>query len=84
MLSLINLGISESLQNGEKGFKTLLDRGNYDELYVTSTENTDFFWGTLAKQFLQWYDHFEKVQDCSMEEREIKWFTGGKLNVSGS
>ena len=63
--------------------KTLVDCGNYDELYTTSIKDPDFFWGTLAKQFLQWDKPFEKVEDCSMEEGEIKWFTGGKLNVSG-
>ena len=63
--------------------KALLDCGNYDELYATSIKDADFFWGTLAKQFLQWDEPFEKVEDCNMEEGEIKWFTGGKLNVSG-
>ena len=60
-----------------------MDCGNYDELYATSTENTDFFWGTLGKQFLQWDKPFQKVMDCNMEMGEIKWFTGGRLNVSG-
>jgi hypothetical protein len=72
MQSLINLGISESLENGVEGFKTLLDCGNYDELYATSIRNANFFWGTLAKQFLQWDKPFEKVEDCNMEKGEIK------------
>ena len=75
--------ISETLENGVEGFKTLLDCGNLDELYTTSIKNPDFFWGTLAKQFLQWDKPFEKVMDCNMEKGDIKWLTGGKLNVSG-
>ena len=75
--------ISETLENGVEGFKTLLDCGNLDELYTTSIKNPDFFWGTLAKQFLQWDKPFEKVMDCNREKGDIKWLTGGKLNVSG-
>ena len=63
--------------------KTLLDCGKFDELYATSIKDPDFFWGTLAKQFLQWDKPFEKVMDCSMEKGEVRWFTDGKINVSG-
>ena len=63
--------------------KTLLDYGEFEELYATSIKDPDFFWGTLAKQFLQWDKLFVKVMDCNMEKGDIKWFTGGKLNVSG-
>ena len=64
--------------------KTLLDHGDYEELYATSISNPEFFWGTLAKQFLQWDKPFGKVMECNMEEGKIKWFTGGRLNVSGN
>ena len=64
--------------------KTFLDCGEFEELYATSIKDPDFFWGTLAKQFLQWDKLFEKVVDCNMEKGDIKWFTGGKLNVSGN
>ena len=72
-----------ALESGRECFKTLLDSGSHDELYATSIRDPDFFWGTLAKQFLQWDKPFEKVMDCNMEKGEIKWFTRGKLNVSG-
>ena len=75
--------ISEALDNGVESFETLLDSGNFDELYITSIRNPEYFWGTLAKQFLQWDKAFEKVMDCNMEKGEIKWFTQGKLNISG-
>ena len=70
--------------------KTLLHCGNYKELYATSIKDPSFFWGTLAKQFLQWDQDepidkpFEKVMDCNMKDGEIRWFTKGKLNVSGA
>ena len=62
---------------------TLLDHGDYDQLYSLSIKDPDFFWGTLAKQFLKWEEPFETVMDCNMEKGEIKWFTDGKINVSG-
>ena len=70
----------------EKGAqpKTLLDHGNYEELYATSINDPQFFWGTLAKQVLLWDKPFDKVMECNMEEGKIKWFTGGRLNVSGT
>ena len=77
----------ESFQNAEcdqPHSKTLLDCGDFDDLYTTSVKDPDFFWGTLAKQFLHWDKPFEKVMDCNMEKGDIKWFTGGKLNVSGN
>ena len=64
--------------------KTLLDYGDFEQLYAMSIKSPDVFWGTLAKQFLQWEKPFTTVMaDCDMEKGVIKWFTGGKLNVSG-
>ena len=63
---------------------TLLDLGDYEELYATSIKDAQFFWGTLAEQFLQWDEMFETMSDCNMEEGKIKWFVGGRLNVSGN
>ena len=64
--------------------QTLLDHGDYEELYATSINDPEFFWGTLANQFLLWDKPFDKVMKCNMEEGKIKWFTGGRLNVSGN
>ena len=80
----MNMGFLEAIKSGTEGSKTLLDYGEFDELYATSIRDPEFFWGSLAKQFLQWDKPFEKVMDCNMEKGEIKWFTQGKLNVSGS
>ena len=63
--------------------KSLLESTNFNELYQMSINDPKFFWGTLAKQFLEWEKPFEKVMDCNVEEGKIQWFTGGKLNVSG-
>ena len=55
----------------------------YTTLYKQSIEDPDRFWGRMAEEFLVWDTPFGKVMDCNMEEGIIRWFTGGKLNVSG-
>ena len=56
----------------------------YASLYQKSLEDPDQFWGGMAARYLQWEGIFETVSaDCDMEKGVIKWFTGGKLNVSG-
>ena len=46
-------------------------------------ENPERFWGSLARQSLNWIRDFDHVMDCDMEEGRIAWFLGGKLNVTG-
>ena len=61
----------------------MLDSLNFDDLYQMSVNDSDSFWGTLAMQCIQWEVPFQKVCDCNMEEGLMRWFTQGKLNVSG-
>lgn len=55
----------------------------YSQLYKESMENPERFWGSLARQSLNWIRNFDHVMDCDMEEGRIAWFLGGKLNVTG-
>lgn len=48
-----------------------------------SINDPDAFWGSLALDFLDWIKKFDKVMDGNFKDGVIKWFTGGKLNVSG-
>ena len=48
----MNMGFLEAIKSGTEGSKTLLDYGEFDELYATSIRDPEFFWGSLAKQFL--------------------------------
>lgn len=36
----------------------------------------------MAKENLSWFSPFETVQHGSFSEGDVKWFLGGKLNVS--
>ena len=55
---------------------------DYATLYKQSIADPDGFWGGMAEEFLVWDTPFGKVMDCNMEEGIIRWFTGGKLNIT--
>ena len=60
-------------------------RAEYDKLYKESIENPDAFWAKQAEQRLSWFKPFDKkkVSDWSFgDDLHVKWFEGGKLNVS--
>jgi hypothetical protein len=58
---------------------------NYKDLHKFSIENDELFWSTLARSRLEWFKEFEiiKTGDFKDENFNLKWFIGGKLNVSG-
>lgn len=53
----------------------------YQELQDYATEDYEGFWGSYAKEKLEWVEPFTKVVDES-KFPFVKWFEGGKLNVS--
>lgn len=57
---------------------------SYESLHKFSIENTDVFWGTLAKSRLDWFENFTQVTSGSFNDVDfhLKWFINGKLNVS--
>jgi acetyl-CoA synthetase len=55
----------------------------YDEMYKRSIDDPEGFWGDAAEEFVTWSKKWDKVMDYSFgEDLYIKWFDGGKLNVS--
>lgn len=60
-------------------------RAEYDKLYKESIENPNAFWAKEAEKRLTWFKPFDKnkVSDWSFgDDLHVKWFEGGKLNVS--
>ncbi|MBU1208913.1 MAG: AMP-binding protein [Proteobacteria bacterium] len=54
----------------------------YKKLYKRSIEDPENFWGEQA-QNLEWFQKWSQVLDYSFQENiYIKWFQGGKLNVT--
>jgi acetyl-CoA synthetase len=58
------------------------DNEQYLELYKRSIDDSDNFWAEQAESMLSWSKPWDKVQDCDYDNVDIKWFTGGRLNVS--
>ncbi|HDY75280.1 MAG TPA: acetate--CoA ligase, partial [Candidatus Marinimicrobia bacterium] len=46
-----------------------------------SIQDPNAFWGEHAER-ITWYKKWDSVSEFDFKKAEIKWFTGGKLNVS--
>jgi acetyl-CoA synthetase len=55
---------------------------SYHELYQRSIESPELFWAEQAELFLNWQQPWHTVMDCDYSKGYIRWFEGGKLNVS--
>ena len=54
----------------------------YASLYRQSVTDPEGFWAKQAKDFLSWTKPWDKVLDWDYNKGHIRWFEGGKLNVS--
>lgn len=61
--------------------KANINREQYEKLYAESVENPEKFWAEQAER-LTWYKKWDRVLSHNFTEGEVKWFEGGKLNVS--
>ncbi len=64
--------------------KSYIDQARYEKMYQRSVEDPEGFWAEQAEQFVTWSKPWNKVLDWSFDRNNlyIKWFEGGKLNVS--
>ncbi len=53
----------------------------YKTTYKRSVENPEGFWADIASTF-QWRKPWEKVLDWNFLEPHVRWFMGGKLNIT--
>ncbi|HJL77676.1 MAG TPA: acetate--CoA ligase [Candidatus Marinimicrobia bacterium] len=53
----------------------------YKKMYDYSVKDPEGFWAEQAER-LDWYKKWDKVADNDLTKAQIKWFEGGKLNVS--
>ena len=53
----------------------------YKKIYRRSIDDPEGFWGEKAAE-LTWFKKWKKVLDSDFDEARIKWFVGGKINVS--
>ena len=59
--------------------KSLAD---YQKIYDRSVQDPEGFWGEMAEKRLTWFKKWDKVLDYDFHKPYIKWFVGGKLNMS--
>ena len=57
------------------------DIDHYKEVYQQSVDYPGKFWADQAETFT-WKKKWDRVMDCDMRKPDIKWFTGGKLNIT--
>lgn len=53
----------------------------YDQEYKRSVETPEAFWAEQAEQFV-WKKKWDRVLLWNFNEPDIKWFDGGKLNIT--
>ena len=54
----------------------------YKAMYQHSLKEPEAFWAEQAEQFLCWSKRWDTVMDYDYPTGHIRWFEGGKLNVS--
>ena len=53
----------------------------YQEIYDRSIQDRDAFWAEIAER-ITWFKKWDTVSNFNFVNADIKWFEGGKLNVS--
>ena len=61
---------------------THLTSEQYREMHEHSIEDSDAFWAEQAETNIDWYKTWDAVSDIDYHRAHIRWFEGGKLNLS--
>ena len=61
-------------------------REEYEKMWKESIKDRNRFWSKIAEEHVTWFKKWDKVYDSrygsSAKDLQVRWFTGGKLNVS--
>ena len=61
-------------------------REEYEKMWQESIKDRNRFWSKIAEEHVTWFKKWDKVYDSrygsSAKDLQVRWFTGGKLNVS--
>ncbi len=65
--------------------RALIDAADYDRLYAEGRDEPEQYWQREA-QIVDWIEPFDRAADWSFarDDFHIRWFTGGKLNLSAN
>jgi acetyl-CoA synthetase len=61
--------------------KRITSLTQYHETYRKSVEQPEAFWADVAAEF-QWKRKWDRVLDWNFDSFDVKWFSGGKLNIT--
>ncbi|NOT11544.1 MAG: acetate--CoA ligase [Methylococcaceae bacterium] len=68
--------------NADIAAQAHIDSETYKTMYQRSIDEPEQFWAEQAEQFLHWNKPWHTVMDSDYPTGFIRWFEGGKLNVS--
>ncbi|MDD4730937.1 MAG: acetate--CoA ligase [Desulfovibrio sp.] len=54
----------------------------YERIYRRSIDDMEGFWAERAEDLLTWEKKWDQVLEWDFDAPEIKWFSGGRLNVA--
>ncbi|WP_196893466.1 acetate--CoA ligase [Aureivirga marina] len=60
---------------------TITTAQQYVDVYNKSVKSPEVFWAEIAEDFY-WHQKWDTVLEWDFRKPEIKWFQGGKLNIS--
>ncbi|MEH6503126.1 MAG: acetate--CoA ligase [Cycloclasticus sp.] len=67
---------------GDIAARSYINKEKYQLEYQRSLDDTEGFWAEKAKEFLTWSKDWDTTLEYDFPKGDIKWFAGGKLNVS--
>ena len=56
----------------------------YKKAYAHSMEDPEGFWAKRAEELVTWDKKWDKVLEYDLSVPEVKWFQGGRLNISAN
>lgn len=59
-----------------------INTATYEDMYQHSITDPKSFWAEQADTFVSWFKPWDKVLDWDYNKGDIRWFEGGKLNVT--
>ncbi len=54
----------------------------YEAIYRRSMEDPEGYWAERAEELITWEKKWDKVLEYDFLKPEVKWFQGGRLNIS--
>ena len=62
--------------------QTAIDEETYLRMYDRSIRDPEGFWAEQAEAQVDWFEKWDTVLEWDFRTANVKWFAGGKLNVS--